>query len=707
MTTVQQRAIRAATLQADWEDQLAALLDRHVERFLSGIVAYAGQALDATVLLAAPDPFAFTNVWARWRTAVGLIMNTPRAQIANPALLDEVLEHALMAADLPHRATALAADVLKASQVEAWTKAQTRRELRAVLIPSPPPGAEAEKRSGAWSWHKARVRQIARTAATRAAALDAIANAAGAPFKRWVTRRDPAVRDTHAEVHGQTVPEAGAFSVGGHAMQYPGDPSAPYEQTVNCRCVLVMLTVAEAEGETMPLPYDLTASAAVAAGVQTWKGPIAFEGVIVGGGPARMIEAGALTWDESLHPLRHLEEDRGNGHDGAFTVGRIDTVTRSGNAIVGEGIFDTGSARGVEATRLVAERLKTGVSVDLDEVAFEIRVRKELLAEVAEIGEDDEGSGPAIDEGDSDGMVVVESHSPDDEVMVITSAVLRGATIADIPAFADARIELVAAPAGEPAADSSSEGPLAASGGPSCPPAVWFTDPGLSGMTPLTITDEGRVFAHLAAWDTSHISFSGETVKPPRSATAYAYFHTGAVHALSRSGQIAEIATGRLTVNTGHASPGLAASSALAHYDNTGTAVADVRVGEDAFGIWVAGALRPTATDEQVRVLRASPLSGDWRRIGGNLELVAALAVNVPGFPIPRPAGFVAAGRQLSLVASGIVTSGDGRPAALPAAELAFVRRLMDERAGSLAAQARAMNVRARADRVARRGRVL
>jgi hypothetical protein len=29
----------------------------------------------------------------------------------------------------------------------------------------------------------------------------------------------------------------------------------------------------------------------------------------------------------------------------------------------------------------------------------------------------------------------------------------------------------------------------------------------------------------------------------------------------------------------------------------------------------------------------ASDVSGDWRRIGGNLELVAVLAVNVPGFP--------------------------------------------------------------------------
>jgi hypothetical protein len=53
--------------------------------------------------------------------------------------------------------------------------------------------------------------------------------------------------------------------------------------------------------------------------------------------------------------------------------------------------------------------------------------------------------------------------------------------------------------------------------------------------------------------------------------------------------------------------------------------------------------------------LRAASLSGDWRRIDGSLELVAALAVNVPGFPIPRTQASMAASAQTALVASGIV----------------------------------------------------
>ena len=55
--------------------------------------------------------------------------------------------------------------------------------------------------------------------------------------------------------------------------------------------------------------------------------------------------------------------------------------------------------------------------------------------------------------------------------------------------------------------------------------------------------------------------------------------------------------------------------------------------------------------------MRAAPLSGDWRRIGGNLEMVAALHVNTAGFPIPRMLAASLEGREdeemLSLVAAG------------------------------------------------------
>lgn len=191
------------------------------------------------------------------------------------------------------------------------------------------------------------------------------------------------------------------------------------------------------------------------------------------------------------------------------------------------------------------------------------------------------------------------------------------------------------------------------------PPGSWFENPQLKGPTPLQITADGRVFGHLATWDSCHIGEPGGhgvCVTPPRTRTDYAYFHLGETILSDGS----PIPTGKITLDTGHAGLSLTRAAAAAHYDHTGSAVADVRAGEDRYGIWVAGALRPELPARRVRELRAAQLSGDWRRVNGNLEMVAALAVNVPGFPILRPSVAVVASangeEDLALVAAGVVT---------------------------------------------------
>ena len=145
------------------------------------------------------------------------------------------------------------------------------------------------------------------------------------------------------------------------------------------------------------------------------------------------------------------------------------------------------------------------------------------------------------------------------------------------------------------------------------------------------------------------------------------HFRTGAI--LTAEGH--EVAVGHLTLDTKHANQRLNAVRAAAHYDHTGHVAADVAVGEDSYGVWFSGALRPDIKDTTVRALRSAPLSGDWRRIRGNLELVAVLGVNMPGFPVPRPHGLVASGFQQSLVASGMFPprpfSSPARPARCPA----------------------------------------
>jgi hypothetical protein len=502
-----------------------------------------------------------------------------------------------------------------------------------------------------------------------------------------------------------------------------------------------------------------TSTVLTAAGAQLvpWSGLIGFEGQATGDG--RLIESNALLWDALPLPLRYVPADSG-AHDGAVVVGTIDTLSRTqSGGIAATGHFDLSAPFGQEAKDAVESKRMDGVSMDLDDVDFEVRIKAELMQDSG----DDllallMGEAPELGPTDEEGRVTVATINADDELMVTTSARIRAATLVSIPAFNEARIALAvgdAPPAGAPSAPDGAaptapadgaqpnsgtmpdgsecscvegepnydpdctctdqappqqvDGPstpqaIAAGAIPDDPPAAWFSNPNLREATALTISPEGRVFGHLAVWGTCHISHThGGCVTPPKSRAGYAYFHTGAV--LTREGT--EVPVGHITMDTRHAGVQLTAAAASAHYEHTGAVVADVHVGEDSYGIWVAGAIRPSASEAQIRALRASPLSGDWRRLSGNLELVAALAVNVPGFPVPRPRGLVAGGVAQALVASGMVpprrVRRPGTPGALAQEDLRYLlrlarreRQLDQDNAAALARRVRASAMRVR-----------
>jgi uncharacterized protein DUF6582 len=187
-----------------------------------------------------------------------------------------------------------------------------------------------------------------------------------------------------------------------------------------------------------------------------------------------------------------------------------------------------------------------------------------------------------------------------------------------------------------------------ATGFPVEPPAAWFEDPQLDGKTPITVEPNGRVFGHLAAWGECHRDVTRDScVLAPRSKKGYAPFHLG--HIFTAEG--GRLNVGKIVMDTSHASITLGYAATATHYEHTGAEAAVVRAGEDEYGIWVAGSMVPEATAKHVAKLRRSPLSGDWRAVDGNLELTAALAVNVPAFPVYALDGET----QLALVAAGSV----------------------------------------------------
>jgi hypothetical protein len=324
----------------------------------------------------------------------------------------------------------------------------------------------------------------------------------------------------------------------------------------------------------------------------------------------RSYNAGVLSWRETI-PLMFTDETT-DGHGGAFQVGVITNVRRQtfeGQTwIIGDLSYDI-DAEAAEAERLAVENQIPGVSADVAAI-FE------------ETGELDEMGLP---------------------VFAMVSAEIVGATQIPMPAFGDARIL------------TETQIPVLVA---ALPPEVkrdWFKNPQLDGPTRLTV-DGGRVYGHLATWGECHTGYANVCKTPPKG-TDYRYFHTGT---LEVEGEKIEV--GKITMDTGHAPLTFSATEARqAHYDNTGTCAADVCAGEDDFGIWVAGAVRE-GVDAQI--LMASPLSGDWRKIAGNMELLAALAVNTPGFAPPRLQASTFNGEQVALVAAGIVQEEEPDPLA-------------------------------------------
>lgn len=340
----------------------------------------------------------------------------------------------------------------------------------------------------------------------------------------------------------------------------------------------------------------------------------------------RDFPAGCFTWEPGELPLvlQAVVESYG-GHAGAFPLGQLQRIERQGTWIVASGeLDDEGEGDDADRRRDVIGMVERGtlnrLSVDPGNGGIEVE--------------------ETCEEEDEDGWCT--------QVRVtFTRYSIGGATVVAMPALQGTLIELLddedeEMPSAEEALDAIAASAMAVAADEWAPPLEWFADPELPELTRHPVlTEDGRVYGHLAGWQDCHINFSDRCVTPWRSQASYAYAHVS-------NPQHADVPAdwrnedggwaGVLSCVGGHWTTDPADprtrdwQAAQAHYDDPRSATAYVRFGEDEHGIWYAGALRAGVDAEQVSLFRAHRLSGDWRRIDGTMELIAGCSVNVPGF---------------------------------------------------------------------------
>jgi len=534
----------------------------------------------------------------------------------------------------------------------------------------------------------------------------------GVMRKEWQATEDPRTRPTHHEADKQTVPFTEPFTVGGFPLQFPGDPTGPASEVINCRCATfavfnpedlnlndngaVLTLNAAAYEEEQPMPWEIqtgnpgcdsgefavvkieggevegchdtresaleqmaalyasesSSAAPVSRNVAPWSGVIVVEGAPAYDG--QEYAPGALTWPElgateSLEiPLGWKYERAHGGVDNGNTVdvGRVDHIERIGNEIHARGVLDLDSPWGREAARQMGTRMDpgflAGISI-IDDSGTQGDIEVVMPEGCEELPEDAAGSEVA--------------RCMTAEKVIYHSGRIRSADLVSIPAFVEARVYLddeTALP--EPAADDFDAEELVTASAytitiPDLPPADWFDEPTeVPEIGAITVTDEGRFFGYLAPKQVAHRGYRDKRVTVPTGNVDYGIWMNRATMVDDGRGGYTKIATGPITMDCGHAPMGPKGSARREHYDNACSVVATARVGENARGVWISGALIPGVDASQVARMMACQLSGDWgphREKPGKRELAAALLVPVPGFPT-RSRSFTIQGGELA-----------------------------------------------------------
>lgn len=246
MTTRRQRLQRLENRADRFERLVATALRRAIKAGTSGL----GNVIVAAIEPAEPyvsidDLAAIETAWqTELRELILPELGRTVADGAQDAIEDLVLKVPVLI-DARHPAAELfvsqADNRLQGIGADLWQKTRTQLVEGMAAGESIP---ELSKRvRGEIASSTVRARTIARTEVVSASNAGALAQMQalgedGPAAKVWLSTNDARTRLSHREANGQQVPLVDKFEVGGAALGFPGDPSGPADEVINCRCTL-------------------------------------------------------------------------------------------------------------------------------------------------------------------------------------------------------------------------------------------------------------------------------------------------------------------------------------------------------------------------------------------------------------------------------------------------------------------------------------
>lgn len=158
--------------------------------------------------------------------------------------------------------------------------------------------------------------RLVRTEATNAANFATMESATtifpGAQLmKEWIASFDDRTRSTHSEAGAsEPIPYNDAFMVGGSLMMYPGDPSGPSAEVVNCRCSIATFPKqgAQATGELTGFNFGIGGGSTTGFGLTDVVSAVGSTLAVAGD---TIVSGVANTMSEAKKMLTNLFENNG------------------------------------------------------------------------------------------------------------------------------------------------------------------------------------------------------------------------------------------------------------------------------------------------------------------------------------------------------------------------------------------------------------